>query len=267
MIIKNLIVDTYKVLKNVFYIKDVIKPSNVSDPAWREKYSEFSTVSQTVPKFAKTVINMLTGERIKQFELCLKDFDEDEHWFFINGIMTTKEVAAINQMALENIFGKEFHTLYNPTNGFLADILESIYERTFDSYADITLHLFDAVDDMIYKDKKVKIIAHSQGGIILSNFLKLIKEHSQNGKDYSNLEIYTFASAADEEVSIEGVHQEHFGNEKDFVARLGLMFENTQGKFYTLNNGVGHLLNQDYLEHFKSGKYCNGKSKLFSYTQ
>lgn len=265
MSVKNLILDKYKVLKNAFYIKDIIKPSRVSDPAWRKKYSEFFAVNKTIPKFTKTVFDVLAGERSKQFELCLKDFDGDEHWFFINGIMTNREVAALNELALENIFGKDFHTLYNPTNGFVADILEVIYERTLDNFAEITQQLFIVVDDLICRDKKVKIIAHSQGGVILSNFLKLINEHSKNGKDYSNLEVYTFASAADEDVLVDGVFQEHFGNEKDFVARVGLMFENTQGKFYTLNNGVGHLLNQDYLEHFKSGKYCNKKSKLFSY--
>jgi hypothetical protein len=267
MKIKKITVDLYKCVKNVFYIKNVFTASNSSDPVWRKNFGEFETLANTVPKFTKTVFNLLTGELSKNNELILKDVDGDEHWFYINGIMTSKEVAAYNELALENIFGKEFHTLYNPTNGFAADMLEVFYERTLDNIAPITRQLFDIIDELIYNDKKVRIISYSQGGIITNNFLKMIAKHSKCGKKYSNLEIYTFGGAADEEVLVKGVYQEHFGNEKDFVARIGLMFENTQSKYYTLNNAVGHLLNQDYLEHFKAGRYCNGKSKLFSYTQ
>lgn len=264
---KNFVRDLYLIAKNIGYISSIFTSSKATDQEWRKQHSERVQMSRTLPKFATTVYNLLLGERQKDCAIILKEFDSKcEHWFFINGITTSSEVAAINEIALEDVFKREFHTLYNPTGGLLVDIIECTVERTFDQYATITKQLFEIIDDLIYQKKRVRIIAHSQGGIILSNFLKLLK-HYGRCQDYSNLEVYTFASAADEDVEVDGVYQEHFGNQKDFVSRIGLMTLGNKDRFFTLNNETGHLLNQDYLEHFRAGKYCNGKSKLFSYTK
>ncbi len=259
---KNFIRDVINTAVNFKYLYNTIKISEVSDIKFREEYSEYSTIARSKLGFTKTLYNVAFGQNVKQFELILKQSESDEFWFFINGIMTTKEVASVNELALENIFGVEFSSLYNPTHGFVADILECVSERTFDQFSECTQQLYDVVDELLESGKKVRIIAHSQGGIILSNFLKLMK---QSGKRYSNIEVFTFASAADEDILVPGVYQEHFGNENDFVARMGLMSLVTMGDYYIKKDGDGHLLNQDHLEHFKEGKYCKGKSRLFEY--
>lgn len=258
----NVIRDVILTIGNLKYLLDVTKSSEPSDPEFRKTYSESGTIEKTKIGVLKTLYNVTAGQNIKQFKFFLKDSNTDEHWFFINGILTTEEVATLNELALESLFGVEFSTLYNPTNGFLVDIFESIFERTLDGYAHITKKLYNEITDSLESGKKIKLIVHSQGGIILSNFLKLMQS---TGKVYNNVEVYTFASAADEDIFVPGVYQEHFGNENDFVNRIGLMRALTFGDFYQRSNSYGHLLCRDYLEHFKEGKFCNGKSRLFGY--
>jgi hypothetical protein len=254
--------DLFNTAKNVKYlIFNTLTPSAVSDIQWREEYSELSTILRTRASFLKTIYNITFGQE-HQCELLMKEGSDCEHWFFINGITTTKEVASINELALEELFGVEFSTLYNPTNGIIPDLLECIFERTLDNYSDISRTLYDKIDELLLAGKKIKIIAHSQGGIILNSFLKTLKN---TGKKFPNVEVYTFASAADEETTVPGLYQEHFCNENDFVSRIGMMINNPVGPLYIKKNSNGHLLNRDYLEHFKEGKYCGGKSRLFKY--
>lgn len=257
-----LIRDLFNTAKNAkFLFFNTLTPSEVSDIKFREEYSELSTILRTRTSFIKTLYNMTFGQK-HQCELLLKEGNECEHWFFINGITTTKEVASINELALEELFEVEFSTLYNPTNGLVADLLECISERTFDNYSEISRVLYDKIDELLLEGKKVKIIAHSQGGIILNSLLKTLLN---TGKKFPNIEVYTFASAADEETVVPELYQEHFCNENDFVARMGMMLNNPVGALYIKKDSNGHLLNRDYLEHFKEGKYCGGKSRLFKY--
>ena len=258
MFIKDL-VNTAKNSK--YLIFNTLVPSEVSDIQFRTEYSELSTILRTAPGFIKTLYNMSFGQQ-HQCELLIKEGSGCDHWFFINGITTTKEVASINELALEELFGVEFSTLYNPTNGLISDLLECISERTFDTYSDITRELYDKIDELLNSGKRVKIIAHSQGGIILSSLLKFLKN---TGKKFPKVEVYTFASAADEDIVVPGLYQEHFCNENDFVARMGMMINNPVGPLFIKKNANGHLLNRDYLEHFKGGKYCKGKSRLYNY--
>ena len=258
-----LIRDLFNTAKNIKYlIFNTLTPSRVTDASFRAEYSEMSTILKTKTSFIKTVYNMTFGQLNHDCELILRGGTEHEHWFFINGVTTTKEVAAVNELALEHIFGVEFSTLYNPTNGIIADLIECISERTFDNYSEIATQLYSKIDEMLLAGVKVRIIAHSQGGIIASSLLKTL---AQTGKRFYNLELYTFASATDEDINVEGVYQEHFCNENDFVSRMGMLNNNPVGALYIQNNTDGHLLNRDYLEHFKSGKYCNGQSRLYKY--
>jgi len=258
----NIFRDIVFTVANLKYLLLVTKSSEPSDINFRKEYSELTTIKKSKIGILETLYNISTRQNIKQFKFLLKKGKNNEKWFFINGILTTEDVAKINEKALESLLGVEFSTLYNPTNGFIIDIFESIFERTLNGYAHITKALYREITELLASGKKVKIIVHSQGGIILSNFLKLMK---QTGKVCKNVEVYTFASAADEDVFVPGVYQEHFGNEYDFVNRIGLMRAFTVGDFYQRAGAYGHLLCRDYLEHFKEGKFCNGKSRLFSY--
>ena len=257
--------DLFLVLKNSPYLPKTFLTSETSDQSFRNQFSETNVVTNA-PSVSAVVKELVVGNLFKdKSEFCFqpaKSSLPDEDWFYLNGILTTLETDRLNRAALESLFQKPISSLYNPTNGVLSDLLECVQERTFDHYAKITLFLYEKIVHSLKTKNRVVIIAHSQGGIILSNLLKLLRDTEMQ---YPNLEVYTFASAADEDVDVRGVYQEHFGNELDFVARAGLMFVNTSGAFFTQPDAVGHLLNRDHLEHFKSAKYCNGNSRLYKY--
>ncbi len=91
-----------------------------------------------------------------------------------------------------------------------------------------------------------------------------------------NLEIYTFAAAADEMLADDLLsrrakhcvpYYEHFANGQDFVARFGVISckEAVAGPLFVKENRKSHLLNSHYLESFEKREYCGGKSRLFQY--
>jgi len=256
-----LIQDFLLTLKHLAFLPCAFLPSKSSDPEFRELYSELANVRGTLNKIKLMREIALGSEYKRQTIIWHKPGVQDADWYFLNGICTTPEIAELNLEAISDLFGTKVTALYNPTAGFVPDILECIYERTLDKYAPVTLDVFDKIQKSLDAGKKVRLIAHSQGGIIASN---LLKKFQALGKPV-DLELFTFASAADEDVVVPGVYQEHFCNEWDFVARIGMLNESTSGNRYTLEKTPGHFLNRDYLEHFKDAKYCNGTSRLYSY--
>jgi hypothetical protein len=251
-------------VKNLPFIINSIKASKVTDQSFRAEYSELERIAKTNKLLFSQIAKMIFGEKNERQQLTVKPCKNKDHWFYINGIMTTKEISTVNQLALNKIFDVDVSLLYNPTHGFFSDLWECVRERTFNEYADITKQLYQSIEDSIKQGNKIKLIGHSQGGVIISNILKMLKE---SGKKYPNIEIYTFASAADEDIEVPGVYQEHFVNENDFVSRVGMLHFNHSSNMYVVKNGNGHLLNRDYLEHFKSGKFCGRKSRLFKYVK
>ena len=257
--------------KHAAYLPRVIAASKPTDVDFRNQYSELNCVLRepsTILRFAK---QLAVGERKPEksipipFTVGLDKYDESkkEVWFYINGICTDRELAQLNGRCLSDILQRPVRVLHNPTSGFFQDLIECAFERTLDQYAVITLRLFSEVSKSLNEKKKVKIIAHSQGGIIVASLLKYIA--MQNIDVFNKLEIFTFASATDEEVELPGVYQEHFANENDFVARGGIIEAKPTGDLYIKERGEGHMLNRDYLEHFVYGLYCNKQSKLYSY--
>jgi hypothetical protein len=112
------------------------------------------------------------------------------------------------------------------------------------------------------KTKKVKVIAHSQGGVIIND---IIQSLTNRQVDVSNLEVFTFASASDVINTNKDLYQEHFCNEFDFVCRIGPMSDKNIKNLYLRKDGYGHFINKSYLTAFMRGDYCDKKSKLFSY--
>ena len=129
-------------------------------------------------------------------------------------------------------------------------------------------------DEEMQKSYKVVVIAHSQGGLIISNVVKMLLQDHGGNPLLNQLEVYTFASAHDEYPSscTDALkHQvpftEHFANNDDYVAQVGVLnagSKKTVGSIY-IKNGAGHLLNFHYLRDFVHGKY-EGKegSRLYS---
>lgn len=182
--------------------------------------------------------------------------------FFLNGIATTPAMWEVNARLIAKLFNRDVHPLYNPTRGFLLDIIECMWGRTLDQKEPLARNLAMCIGLQLELSEKVIVIAHSQGGILMNTILKLLKNA---GIDLSRLEVYTFAAGFDE-FPTGDFYQEHFGNYRDFVARIGCIYTKSEQplKLFTTKK-LGHLLNAHYLPHFQKGLYCNGTSKLFSY--
>jgi hypothetical protein len=213
-------------------------------------------------------------------EYIVGDFKEknNERWFFVNGIATSKEIAKLNGKALSEVFQAPIHVLYNPSQSIPLDLLESVLERTYDRATAITNSIYDVIKEELLTGRNVKLMGHSQGGIITSSVINRLVEDEEMTPYLKNIELYTFASAADKvkhhtEESLKAgypvPYNEHFVNTKDLVARLGtgakVLNKDISGEIFEFD-APGHLLNSHYLKHFTEGKYDpENKSRLNEY--
>lgn len=139
----------------------------------------------------KSLVNSVIGTTGSVIDL---DNDDQITTFFLNGICTDERVWAINAIELEAIFDLNVSPLYNRTNGIFIDLKDCIFERTFDIEDAESKQLYLTLKNTLEVKEKVIVIAHSQGGIIISQLI----EHLlfEDNKNLHKLEVYTFASAA-----------------------------------------------------------------------
>lgn len=211
----------------------------------------------------------------------------DEAWFFINGIGTDVALLRSHGRLLEQLFGRRFELIYNPTDGVFVDLVESVLGRTFDLASEPAAYAYGRLLDALEAERyrKVVLLAHSQGGIIASNLVRRLVQESEDVELLEKLEIYTFASAADSmEVHAEASdaagrlvpYVEHFANLDDPIARLGILRafdERTahryRGEVYVLDRR-GHLFNTHYLPELRRHAYESphrgaDDSRLYAY--
>jgi hypothetical protein len=258
--------DLLLVAENARYLPRLFASSAPTNGDFRLQYSEVNYLRESVTA-TQLIKGMVTGQGIgtprgASFFLTGESYDKSEHWFFVNGVAVDADLAMQNAICLSEIFKRQITVVHNPTHGLLPDLIECVFERTLDQSSPISIDLYNAVMDALLNGEKVKVIGHSQGGIIASRLL--YKLQCLDFEAFKNLEIYTFGSGADESVAVKGVKQEHFANSDDFVARIGITKAQADGDVY-VRKEIGHLLNRDYLEHFVGGHFCGGKSRLYSY--
>ena len=206
----------------------------------------------------------------------------DERWIFINGCAVGHPILRQNIARLSKLFGRKVTGIHNKTHGTFGDVLDCVLQRCVDykssgvraSYRHIKAILLDPAV------KKVVLIGHSQGGIILS----LVIDHlfaELPVACMSKVEIYTFGSAAshfsnplisappspnyakapdgdlNEEHPPDHVisHIEHYANEYDLVCRWGTLYctegdlaNRYAGSVFVRMGATGHMLNQHYLD-------------------
>ena len=94
----------------------------------------------------------------------------DERWIFVNGCATNHAGLQKNIDRLAKTFGREIVGIHNKSFGLVADILECLIQRCFayktqdvrTAYLNLKPYLKDAAV------KKVVLVGHSQGGLIIS---------------------------------------------------------------------------------------------------
>jgi hypothetical protein len=243
----------------------------------------------------------------------------EEHWFFINGVATNEDVARLNARLLVSLFHRPITVMQNATDSLPLDLYECSVGKGFRKNPDAgdrrtmtepawkaVIALVEALTNPAHK--RVVVIAHSQGTIIVSNALRAIARTLREQKLLSTrrrpqrwhkyvgelmngspqvqnkklrdglahclselgagrpdstlgrlrkLEIYTFANCADsmKHVATRGrssfPYLEHFANENDLVARLGVLSPNDKieidGPRFIRRGAWGHLLNEHHL--------------------
>lgn len=182
--------------------------------------------------------------------------DDNYEIYYINGVNVTKRACITHTYMLSQALRHNVTALYNPTNGIVIDLLESILGRTFNIREPVTRSFEKIIRErLLNTNKRIVLIGHSQGAIIISNLIKRLKENKKAAYCLPRLEVYTFGSAADE-MEILPYAPVHFANTYDMVAQLGVIknINRTYGLIIERPR-YGHSFVRNYLPGFVDGEY------------
>ncbi|KAG2022368.1 hypothetical protein CC2G_000124 [Coprinopsis cinerea AmutBmut pab1-1] len=195
--------------------------------------------------------------------------DKDgEKWIFVNGILTGTSWLKENVNVLAHTFGRPVTGIHNRTFGLILDLIECLIQRNLFYATEDTRTTYNCLKRTLCDPSinKVVLIAHSQGTIIISNVLDIL--FAELAPDvFDKLEVYTFGSAANHfhnplrSVVAPGIEEdrqikviEHYVNENDFVAQIGIQHFATGvpgaqylGKIFTRKAEGGHMFNEHYM--------------------
>lgn len=246
------------------------------------------------PMWGRSIGHFVVESKV-QLDAQYQSKSAEEKWFFVNGIATRHVLSCsvhdkfflltkgfskgMLQMSCDRLaatFKRPITAVHNRSWGLIGDIIECIIQRSFGyrshdvrtTYACIRAHL------ACPQIKKVVIIAHSQGGLIMSLILDDLFA-ALDSVHLAKLEIYTFGSAASHFSN--PVHRllpasdpstskfqdkqgvvpviEHYCNEFDMVTRWGVLFNNRDnparpyaGPVFVRRGASGHLFDEHYLD-------------------
>ncbi|KAL5335315.1 hypothetical protein BJX70DRAFT_401730 [Aspergillus crustosus] len=202
-----------------------------------------------------------------------KDTPFPEEWFFINGIGGEPHWVKAACERLADHFGRQVTGVFNRSEGLLWDLVECSGERSpTGGQSDLVERTQSSKSAQnILKEKlkaatakKVVLIAHSQGCLVTRLVLQeLVNE--ENEDLLARLRVFTFGNPSyDWKFPIPLM--EHFHNEKDFVAKLGIgsdargdMYD---GTIFRNPSWPGHLFCAQYS--LDPGDYDTPDSKLLA---
>lgn len=159
-----------------------------------------------------------------------KGFDSSkESLFYVNGILTKGDSAEKQTQEISNLVGKPVTLLYNPTEGFVNDVVESALQVMNIKNDKSTVN---ATSEKFYQTlksgKELKVVAHSQGAAIsaqaLTNVEKRLLMETRNPSEVKEMmkkvTVVTMggaASKADFPSNVNLIERKHKG---DIVPKL-----------------------------------------------
>lgn len=195
--------------------------------------------------------------------------DDNQAWFFLNGICTDRNVLRLNGKALADLFNRRINLMHNPSDGVALDLLECAFGRTMQIVSTLETSVANILEDALNSHSKVVLIAHSQGGIISTGALYQLTGRLTGTRSMllNKLEVYTFASAATE-LDLPQVYAEHFYHTRDYVALIGVAGNTRKfsGRLFHYD-ASGHLLNAHYLANLRGGKFESEDSEASRMTE
>ncbi|KAF4550762.1 Hypothetical protein D9617_16g015520 [Elsinoe fawcettii] len=195
----------------------------------------------------------------------LLTYNPRHRWIYINGIATGAHGLHQNLSVLSTRFNAPVLGIHNRTYGFLGDVIECVFQRSF-SFPTIETRIAVPIVARYLRQpraevEKVVLVAHSQGGICAAMILDQLFAEVPWDQIRDRLEVYTFGSAAGhfKNPEMEGGgrlvrHMEHYCHEEDMVTSFGALSalrrkgEVYRGKVFVWKGKGGHLLNQHYLK-------------------
>ncbi|MDC0664118.1 hypothetical protein [Marinobacter sp. SS21] len=251
-----------QVVRNLPYLPGVLSPLNRAAP-WSELepdnyetyhhfvYAAYSALLPIYAPFRQSPhLPYEVPERLVQI-------DDNQAWFFLNGICTSRSALRVNGRALATLFNRRINLMHNPSDGALLDLLECALGRKMQFVSSLESSVASILEEALQTRDKVVLIVHSQGGIISTNALYLLRERlgTERQSLLTKLELYSFASAATE-LTMPEIRAEHFYHTEDYVARIGVggYPERFSGRLFPAS-GSGHLLNTHYLVSFVNGDF------------
>lgn len=207
----------------------------------------------------------------------IPDDEETDNGIFvlyINGIMSNEKIIIQNKKLLNNIFNRKINLIHNVTDSIIIDLIECLIGKQTDDMSEaaiVTLYTLckKLLDPNI---KKIIIICHSQGTIIVGKVLQNLSKLGLDKEEYiKKIEIYAFANCSSNMTHINNSfpYIESFANENDFVARLGCnctsdikKYIKIDGIIFIKKNKSGHMFNTHYINNF-SEDFPNSRLNIY----
>jgi len=256
----NTLRDEWKHLDTHDFSFSGIRKANAATQSYSENNPQNYTFMENVKQWllhAKLPLPMMDNG-------VLRIGDTDDATVFINGMLTTLTMAKYQQDTLSELLGRSIELLHNPSEGFIGDIIECIHDRTHDrthvNPSVITQQISVIIEEKLRHHPKVMVIGYSQGAIIASRALHLLR-HRITSRDLSRVHFVSFAPGFREH-KLPYVYAEHFCNGGDPVCKIGaLSAKKNSGKLF-YREATGHLLVSDYLHPITQGGFGT-KSRFY----
>jgi hypothetical protein len=131
------------------------------------------------PKWLPPPLSTLFFHRSEELERVGEDPSgtfAGEEWFFINGILTNKDMARLNADNLVHLFHRPVRVLWNSTDGPIVDLAECAVEKLGAQAEDVVSAFHSILDALVDANKqRIVVICHSQGTLIAAVVLRLLK--------------------------------------------------------------------------------------------
>lgn len=147
-----------------------------------------------------------------------------ERIYYVNGIQNNAAYQSGSMQAIANATGAEVVGIHNSTEGMGKDLLQCAMDKVpaFREANAATQSLANQILKDVEAGRPVHLMAHSQGGLVTSNALKIVKDYlvqekGARGADdiLKNIKVESFGAAADNWPH--GPQYVHYINDKDTV--------------------------------------------------
>lgn len=186
-----------------------------------------------------------------------------ESWIFVNGISGEYYWLKLYCDRLCERFGRKILGVFNRGDGILWDLIECINQRNFAKDTASSSQSADKLEEILRAElqnpeiDKIAMIAYSQGCLVLKLALtRIIEDPDMDNTLFAKLRVFTFGNPAvdwkykNENLAMYSGYTEHYANNEDFVAKLGVIAprqQNYKGSRVFVNPyRKGHLFGIQY---------------------